>query len=58
MSKNHHLIQSFVASQDVKDLAQKFSRLATTMMTEGSGRNVSQFAAGLPAACMLLASER
>lgn len=57
MSKNHHLIDSFIASQEVKDLAHELNRSATTIMTEGSGRNVRQFAAGLPAACMLLASE-
>ncbi|KJA23237.1 hypothetical protein HYPSUDRAFT_215290 [Hypholoma sublateritium FD-334 SS-4] len=57
MSKNHHLIESFIVSQEVKDLAHELNRSATTIMTEGSGRNVRQFAAGLPAACMLLASE-
>ncbi|KAF8955955.1 hypothetical protein BDZ97DRAFT_227676 [Flammula alnicola] len=58
MSRHDHLINHFLASKETRILATELLRLAQLKTAPGSGREVREFTTGLPAICMLLASER
>ncbi|KAF9485749.1 hypothetical protein BDN70DRAFT_870609 [Pholiota conissans] len=58
MSGNKHLLDNFAISQETKDLAIHLFNLAKLNTGEGSGWAVRELAAGIPAACVLMAVER
>ncbi|KDR82957.1 hypothetical protein GALMADRAFT_275999 [Galerina marginata CBS 339.88] len=58
MAPHDHLLDNFSASKETRDLANEIIYLAKLKTGPGSGRELREFTTGLPAVCILLASER
>lgn len=57
MAPNEHLLDNFSASQETRTRAGEILRLAQLKTAQGSGRELRELTTGLPAACILIASE-
>jgi len=58
MSRNTHLLDPFITSEETKELGAALLRKAQIKTSQGSGYDIGGLTGGLPAVCMLLASER
>ena len=57
MAPNEHLLDNFSASKETRSRGGDILRLAQAKTAPGSGRELRELTAGLPAACILVASE-
>ena len=58
MAHNEHLLDNFGACKETRTLAGKLLREAKVRTAAGSGHEIGVLSTGLPAVCILIASER
>jgi len=58
MAPNEHLLDNFSACSETRTLAGQLLREAKVKTAAGSGHEIGKLSTGLPAVCILIASER